>query len=210
MFTPYATYTINYETNAVPTTQIMPASYGYLQALAKSVQVYPTWLAIAGVSRGVVPNFIAPRTLDRLSVAIADSYQPRDGISINAITNQKPYGYLIRGNRTLKPNSAGNLTATSFLNTRNMVSDIKKTLYRAASSLLFEQDTVSLWVNFNAAVTPLLDKLISGGGISNYNIVREPTTEKAKVVAKVIISPVYAVEDFDITVIMTDDGVTVE
>lgn len=210
MFTPYSTYTTVYEATSVPANQMMPASYGYLSALAKSIQTYPTWLAVAGVSRGKVPYYVAPNTVERLSVAIADSYQPRDDVSINAITNQKPYGYLIRGNRTLYPNSEGNLTASSFLNTRNMVSDIKKTLYRAASALLFEQDTLSLWVNFNAAVTPLLDKLISGGGIKNYNIVREPTTEKAKVVAKVIITPVYAVEDFDITVIMTDDDVTVE
>ena len=210
MFTPYSTYTTVYEATSVPANQMMPASYGYLSALAKSIQIYPTWLAIAGVARGKVPYYVAPNTVERLSVAIADSYQPRDEVSINAITNQKPYGYLIRGNRTLYPNSEGNLTASSFLNTRNMVCDIKKNLYRAASALLFEQDTLSLWVNFNAAVTPLLDKLISGGGIKNYNIVREPTTEKAKVVAKVIITPVYAVEDFDITVIMTDEDVTVE
>jgi hypothetical protein len=59
--------------------------------------------------------------------AIADSYQPRDGIAINPITNIKPYGLVIWGARTLKDNVyAGDLTATSFLNVRQISSDAKR------------------------------------------------------------------------------------
>ena len=50
-----------------------------------------------------------------------------------------PFGLRIWGNRTLFDNSGkGNLTASSFLNIRNLCSDIKKTVWTAARTLTFE------------------------------------------------------------------------
>ena len=101
------------------------------------------------------------------------------------------------------------LTATSFLNIRNMVSDIKKTAYNAAKQCIFEQNSDVLWVNFCSLVQPLLDKLISGQGLSNYKIIKQPTNEKAKLKAKIVIYPIYAVEDFEITIELSDQDVSV-
>ena len=215
MFTPWAAYncpTAYYKdgNDTVSfSTQVMPASFGYLMSLAKSVVVNPNWIAVAGVARGLVPNIISLNTSTRLTNAIADSYQPRNNTSINAITNIKPYGLTIWGNRTLKANSDGNLTATSFLNIRNLVSDVKKVVYTAAKKCMFEQNSGVLWINFLSLITPTLDQMSTGSGISGYKVVQGKTTEKAKLVATIRLYPVYAVEDFEITVIMSDDEVSV-
>ena len=209
MFTPWGIYNCA-QAPAKGKVQVLPASFGYLMSLAKSIKTNPNWLAIAGVTRGQVPYLTALNTTNRLSNAIADSYQPRTDVSINAITNIKPYGLTIWGNRTLFDNSdKGNLTASSFLNVRNLVSDVKKVAYTAAKSLLFEQDSNILWLNFKSAVEPTLDQMMSGYGISGYKIIRVPTSEKAKVVATIKIFPMYAVEDFEITVTLADQEVTV-
>ncbi len=219
MFTPWATYgcnskfvdpsVANYSAEVIKaSTQVMPASFGYLMALAKSIKVNPNWYAIAGVTRGAVPNIKSLNTLDRLTNAIADSYQQRTGVSINPITNIKPYGLTIYGNRTLKRNPV-NLTATSFLNIRNLVSEVKKISYTAAKSLMFEQNNDILWINFQSKISSTLDKMISGAGISGYKIIKGETDEKAKLVAIIRLFPVYAVESFDITVVMADEEVSV-
>ena len=209
MFTPWASYSC---TTAPVGAQVqqMPASLGYLLALGKSVKTNANWLAIAGVARGQVPYIQNLNTSDKLSNAIAEAYQPRNDISINAITNIRPYGLTIWGNRTLLNNAdKQNLVALSFLNTRNLVSDVKKVAYDAARSLQFEQDSNILWLNFKSKITPLLDKMQSGYGISGYKIIRGTTSEKAKVVAIIRLYPTYAVEDFDITVVMSDDEIAV-
>lgn len=189
----------------------MPGSFGYLMALADSVRNNPSWLAVAGVTRGVVPNLLALDLNNRLTNSIADSYQQEDKISINPITNIRPYGYTIWGNRTLKNNAATNgLTATSFLNIRNMVSDIKKRAYSAAMSCIFEQNTDILWLNFKAQVEPVLEQMTSGYGINDYKIIREKSDSPVKIVATIRIYPVYAVESFDITIELANDVVSVE
>ena len=219
MFTPWATYlrtTTDKDSEglAVKSSSFrMPASFAYLMSLADSIQTNAAWLAVAGASRGVVGNLASGGMTTDIPNGAADKMQPRQGIAVNAITNIKPYGYTIWGNRTLKKN-AENLTATSFLNIRNLVSDVKKTCYRAARSLTFEQNTEVLWVNFKSKIAPTLDRMLSGYGISGYKIIRdtehEKAAEKATICAKVILYPVYAVEDFYITIVLKDDEITVE
>ena len=195
---------------------IMPPSFGYLISLAKSIIINNNWVAVAGVARGQVPSINGLYTASRLSNSLANAYQPRNGkISINPITDIKPYGLTIWGNRTMKNNMASanggedGLTATSFLNIRNMVSDVKKTAYVAAKTLMFEQNSDVLWVNFLSRVAPLLDRLMSGQGLSDYKIIQNPTDEKAKLKATIKLFPIYAVEDFEITIELSDEDVSV-
>lgn len=226
IFAPWALYSTQssyyVESNSIRTdlpqlsSVILPPSFGYLISLAKSIRYNNNWLAVAGVARGKVPNIQGLYTMTRLSNSLADSYQPRNGkTSINSITNIKPYGLTIWGNRTAKNNlttamgGEDGLTATSFLNIRNMVSDVKKTAYIAAKTLMFEQNSDVLWINFLARVTPLLDKLKSGQGLSDYKVIKNPTTEKAKLKATIKLFPIYAVEEFEITIELSDEDVSV-
>lgn len=192
----------------LPSTCVLPASFAYLSCLASAIKVFPNWNAIAGATRGKVVGLIAPRTIKTLTNAIADSFTPDVQTAINPITNIKPYGQCIWGNRTLVDNSIKQgTTATSFLNIRNLVSDVKKQLFVACQSLLFEQNTDVLWVNFLSLITPILDKMVSGFGIHNYKIIKLPNSDKTQINVKIRLYPIYAVESFDITIYLNDKGV---
>lgn len=198
--------------------QHCPGSYAYLVSLCSSIRNNPSWLAIAGTTRGLVPKFGKPLTLNRLSNKIADAYNPvetadisANPVAINGITDIRPYGQCIWGNRTLKDNAAtnNNTTALSFLNLRNLVCDVKKQLYYAAKSLMFEQNTDILWASFKAKVMPLLDQMVSGVGISGYKIIKETTPVKGRLKATVRLYPLYAVESFEICVELSNEEVNI-
>lgn len=189
----------------------MPGSYCYLAALAKSLKTNAAWIAIAGAARGQVPGLSDLNTTRVLTNSIAnDKYQSRSDVAINPITNIKPFGYRIWGNRTLKDSSVEqNVVATSFVNIRNLVSDVKKVVWDACRRFTFEQNNDVLWVNFKAAIEPTLDQMKTGAGISGYKIIKQTTNEKAKLAAVIKLYPIFAVEDFEITVTMEDEEISV-
>lgn len=199
----------------------MPASFAYLMCMAKAIKSSPNWLAMAGVSRGLVPainTLLVPN--NAISNNYAEQMQPKFGveghnISVNTITNVRPYGLTLWGNRTLKPVDIEGTVALNFLNTRNMLSDIKKLLYTTAKSCMFEQNSTDLWIKFKNGIEPLLRRLKAGYGISEYQIVRgttkyngDPLT-KGEISAVIKIVPMYAVEYFELTVEINDQDVTV-
>ena len=226
MFTPWYTCTSTYITGGTAHSYDahMPASLAFLSALAQQLQNYNPWLAVSGVSRGVVPYCGGLHTNHNLTNNVADSYQVIPGdtqatesaaISINPITYIRNYGYCIWGNRTLRNNSAGT-QATSFLNIRDLTSDIKKTLYEASQALMFEQNTDVLWLNFKALVTPILDRMVSNYILSDYNIVKynvDPESGERvpayKVLANIIIRPINSVEVFELRVTLENNDISV-
>lgn len=205
IFTPWVEYS---------TSAYAPASVVYLIAYAKSNIYNPSWLAIAGVQRGLVA-IKSLLTATPLTNTIADSYQRLGssddvGISINAITYINGYGYCIWGNRTLisrASNSSG--FATSTLNIRNLVSDVKKQVRLAAISCMFEQNNEILWVNFKSVITPLLDKMVSGYGLKKYKFIKNTVSDKTKLSASIKLYPENTVESFDIAIILTDEDAEV-
>lgn len=200
MFTPYAIYKLSTQNN---TQHTLPASFGYLSAFAASTQVNPNWYAVAGVSRGIPSGLIG--LSQNITNTIADLYQPRNNVAINCITNIKPYGYTIWGNRTLKNNSAdGDLKALSFLNIRVLTCDLKKTLYQACKRYTFENNTDITWLNFKSQIEPALAKMLSGNGIASYQIIKVATTKKATIEAIIRLVPIEPVEDWFITIELTD------
>lgn len=219
MFTPYGQYSLI----RVGGKTIMPASFGYLKSLATAIKTSPNWLAMAGVSRGQVPGYTPIDGDPIITNVIAENYQPKqaDGegintIGINAITNIRPYGQCIWGNRTLAMTPSLGGEPKNFLNTRNMISDIKKLAYTTAKELMFEQNSDTLWLKFKSGVSPLLEQLRSGNGISDYKLIKGTThydgTQLARneLAAVIRIYPMYAVEYFEITVVVTDEDVAVE
>lgn len=201
------------EPNATEVTTIdLPGSIVYLFAFAQSIQNYPTWYAAAGSVRGVSPYAYAPKQIyGELAVNTLETRYPGTA-TINAICNVNPYGYLMWGNRTLCPVGMTNsgeetgedLSASNFLNIRNLIIDIKKTLYQACRSLTFEQNNDTLWTKFTAAITPLLDTMKTSNGISGYKLTKGTPTKKAEMVAILRIVPIEAVEDFTITIEIGD------
>lgn len=218
-FTPWAEYSLT-TSNSSLTTATLPACFGYLATLASNIKVSPNWLAMAGTTRGLVPNIKKLDTSKTLNNMIANSYQPTkaaDGtVALNAITNIKPYGLCIWGNRTLKTIQENGLTGTNFLNIRNMISDIKKVAYRVAKSLIYEQNNETLWLNFKSQVAPFLEQLKSGSGIADYKLLKLDTHYNGSSLGKeefacaIRIIPVYSVESFEITIVVSDADVEVQ
>lgn len=213
MFTPYASYQCVAQDGNLPVEsrkQILPASFAYLVSLAKSIKTNANWLAVSGVSRGLVPNIISLNTTQKLTNKIADTYQPKTDVAINAITNIQPYGLTIWGNRTLFANTANGLQAHSFLNTRNMVNEIKKVAYSVAKSLMFEQNSESLWLAFKSGLLPILNQMQSGQGLTAYKIIRQETSEKYKMSAVIKLYPIYAVEEIEVNIYLENEEITVQ
>ena len=210
MFTPWCNYGMTYTSHNVDVN--LPASFAYLSCLADSIQAYDNWHAISGVARGTVKNInevllVNPLTNTKANKCQADPETAEKGrISINCITEVKPYGQVIWGNRTLqKADAYKHVTAMGFLNLRNEVSDIKKLVYRAARRWMFEQNTSVLWVNFKSTITPLLERMVNGYGLSRYEIRKGVKTKKHKLYAEIRIWPIYAVEYIDVTIQILDE-----
>lgn len=219
MFTPWGKYSFSTITDNEDHPAFMPASYGYLMCYAAAIKNSPNWLAMAGVTRGAVPNLQYLHTDTILSNVVAEDYQPKYGTSgiasINCITNIRPYGLVIWGNRTLDAMAEKGAKALNFLNTRNMCSDIKKVAYSTAKALMFEQESDTLWLRFKSMVSPLLDQLKSGYGISDYKLIKGTTKydgsalTRGEMAVVIRIFPIAPIEYFEITVELTDDDVVV-
>lgn len=203
MFTPWSKYQLVTSSGIVQ----FPASFAYLRCLAAATKSFANWNAISGVARGQVPSILEQST--KVTGALAESMQKTTGVSINPITNIKPYGYCIWGNRTLAANIDG-LTASSFLNIRMLTNDVKKVVYKAAKEMTFELNDNVLWLNFKAAIEPTLDQMVSGNGLSSYKITKLVTTKKATIACKITLYAIEAVEDWDITVELADNYVSVQ
>ena len=189
-----------------------PGSFAYLSCFAYHTANFKDWFAMAGSTRGVLP-YEKVAVANRYGQADIDLLQDRvtkDAKAVNVITEIRPYGNIVWGNRTLYPITENTetetigLRASNFLNVRNLCCDIKKTLYRAARKFTFEPNSDALWINFKGAITPLLEEMRAGQGIRGYKIIKKTTSEKATLKAVVKIIPIEAVEDFDLTVELTD------
>ena len=213
LFTPWATYSItNLGSDELTGDFILPASFGYVVCLAKSIAANnPAYMAVSGVARGRCPFIKNLYVTNRLTNKIAnDTLQSDTEISVNPITEIKPYGLTIWGNNTLADNNATKgRKATSYLNIRNLVCRVMKLLRDAATRIIFEPNTDALWVTFKGLVMPTLDAMVSGQGLKTYNIVRQPSSDNTEVKAKIYLVPVYAVEKVTLEVVLTNDG-TVE
>lgn len=186
------------------------AGKAYILAYLNSIKKNPKWLAIAGSKRGLIPGDKDKITVGFMSESDIDGMQP-DGktegkAAINPIVDMNPWGVRIWGNRTAYVSQANDkgLTASSFANIRILLCDLKKQLYKAARKYQFEQNSDVLWVNFQAEVNSLLEEMVHSYGIAGYRWFREETKDRAKIAARLQIIPVEAVEDFDLTIELTD------
>ena len=179
----------------------------YILAYLNSIKTNPEWLSIAGSKRGVIPG---ASSVGFITESEIDGMQP-DGktageIAINPIVEMNPWGIRIWGNRTAYVSQADDkgLVASSFANIRILLCDLKKRLYKAARKYQFEQNIDILWVNFQAEVNSLLEEMVHSYGIAGYRWFREETKDRAKIAARLQIVPVEAIENFDLTIELTD------
>lgn len=186
---------------------ILPGSFAYLNAFATAGSQEASWLARAGAQRGLISYLKEP--LIKFTAAQRDALLARDSENgaINPITLINPYGYLVWGNRTNLQNdtSTGDgLKASSFLNIRVGLCGLKKIIHQASRRLTYEQLDDLLWVKFKNLVTPYLDKMLYGRGVRGYKLIRIDSVKKATLECKVLLLPIEAVEDFEISIELRD------
>lgn len=214
IFTPSSVYNVSNLFKGINDTNeiILPGSFAYLISFAKSAQTNANFLAIAGVTRGLVPYLVRPCTV--INGKQAEDLTADSGIAINPITYITPYGYCIWGNRTLHNNTytesgTPKLVASSFLNIRVLTCDIKKILRNVALKLNFEINSDILWLNFKSRVEKQLDRIIANNGIEKYRLSQITTDERGKIKVKLTIWCLYAVEKWDMELELTDSYVSV-
>jgi hypothetical protein len=195
-----------------------PGAFHYLACFINAQkQGFAEWYATAGYTRGVSSLTIDHTTVKLGEVAI-NALEPRFKIdntdpkfACNVIANFRG-NYYLWGNRTAFPlfesnhTKYGNLTASSFLNIRQLCSTIKKQLYVACRKFTFDPNSDTLWINFCNAIRPTLEAMKADQGVKDYKIVKvqEANPAKATLKAKIRIIPIEAVEDFDLEVSLED------
>ena len=205
------------------TLSTMPACFAYLMAYAYSIQTNDTWWAAAGITRGQIPKMVKPlfeigeSLMHLLQGKESDqvNYDPRFGkMRINPIMNTGSYGYRIWGNRVgaaFRDRAGAYKTLFSeFLNVRMLLCDIKKQIYTAAIRTTFEPNDDITWISFKVLCSNLLDRMKSGRGLLWYKWHKEVSEERATIKARLTVRPIEAVEQFDITVFLTDQDAEVE
>ena len=193
----------------------VPASFGYLLAYSRAARNGNEGLAIANYDLGSIPELTSVEhvyTQSEIEVLQArsatqevglDDSDDNKGVAINPIAYVRPYNYVIWGNRTMHSND-GTIVAKSLLNIRNTACTIKKKLYDAARKYTFEQNSNILWINFQAELAPTLTAMKTGNLLLGYKWDKLDTDSKTRLKARLTVVPVYAVEDFDLTLTLSD------
>lgn len=194
-----------------------PGAFHYLACFINALKSgFAEWYATAGYTRGVSSYVVANTTVKLGEIAI-NALEPRniktEGIdpkfACNVIANFRG-SYYLWGNRTAHKlgdaNSVdkGDLTASHFLNIRQLCCTIKKQLYIACRRFTFDPNSDTLWFNFVNAIKPTLEAMKADQGIRDYKILKVYTDKKATLKAKIRIVPIEAVEDFDLEVSLED------
>lgn len=216
IFYPWGTYNCSYSDDT--TTCNLPACFGYLSAFANSIITNDDWLAASGVARGYIPslstlNYNVGDALMSVLQGDSDTYN-NTSVSlycyINPIMYKGSYGVRVWGNKVgYKEPGGDNTSYRTYLNVRMLICDIKKQMYASANRVTFEPNDDITWINFKGLNNVLLDRMQSGRGLVWYSWKKEITTEKATINATLFIQPIEAVEYFNLTVVLTDQGVSV-
>ena len=201
----------------------MPGSYARLMAYAASIKNNMPWLAVAGITRGVIPNIVS------LDYDIKESYVHQwqgelnyewnnRSIRINPIINLgNNYGKVIFGNRTCYGDVSNAVTTfKKFLNIRMLLIFIHKQAFKVSMTHMFEPNDDIVWLSFKQGVNTLLDRMVSGRGLKWYKWFKiRPEDPRGNLIlgqlkAKLTIRPIEAIESFDITINMTDSDIEVD
>ena len=196
-----------------------PGAFHYLACFMNALkQGFREWYAAAGYTRGVA-SYTVDYTPVKLGEIAINLLEPRNLVdkegkiqpefACNVIANFRG-SYYLWGNRTAfklyseKNQKYGDLTASSFLNIRQLCTTIKKQLYVACRKFTFDPNSDTLWFNFINAIKPTLEAMKADQGIRDYKILKVFTDKKATLKAKIRIIPIEAVEDFDLEVSLED------
>ena len=149
-----------------PASTFIPGVYAFTDGAAAP------WFAPAGLTRGGVPGVIqAERKLTR---------NDRDTLyesKVNPIATFPGTGIAIFGQKTLQTKAS----ALDRVNVRRLLIDLKKFIGDQASTLVFEQNTITTRNKFLSAVNPYLDSVTQRQGLYTYRVVMDDSNNTADV-----------------------------
>lgn len=159
---------------------------------------YP-WFPPAGKTTGLVNCFKA-----KFSTKLSDE-DVLYGDRINPVKTFAGDGVYIWGQKNL-------YTQNSFLNrlsTVRMILRLRKLIQSACTTLIFTPNDTTVDTKFKSLVTPILESIRTSGGISNYKITIDTSTEALQnlsLPAVIYIMPTGSLEYIDITFAVVPQG----
>lgn len=180
----------------------IPAAVAVLHAYAKN-DIANKWGAPAGVNRGTLTlakSLVKSFTKDELD----DLYD--NEIPVNMISNISGQGIVVWGQKTTD-------NVTTFMdriNVSRLCKYVKRKTYEMSYKYLFEPITESLFVKWETVVRELLDTLVTGNAISEYQVKMDSTLNtdetkaQNKLIGQVRIKPLEVAEFIDIDLVITD------
>lgn len=199
---------------------LLPGSYPFVVAWANScASGNPAWMAPAGVKRATLGSFYKD-TEYVVGKAVLDAWQNHDYVVPNdykviPIMKAKQYGYVVYGNSTLLRNSTqGSTSMLQSLSVRILANMVKNKSFDISLSLQFDQMDNDLYAQFKTLMSDYMDQLRYQGALYDYEIVLDSTSvtrtdlNEKTVPVLIRISPNPAAENFDITLEISQAGVT--
>jgi len=190
-----------------------PPSVAALGVMANTENQSALWFAPAGFNRGGLTEGSAGLPV----VAVTEKLTSRErdllyDANINPIASFPAEGIVVFGQKTLQVTPS----ALDRINVRRLLIFVKKEVSRIASQLLFDPNVSTTWDRFTAQVTPFLEGVKVGFGLSDFKVVLDETTTTPDLVdrniiyAKIFLKPARAVEFIAVDFIVTNTGAAFE
>ena len=168
---------------------------------------FDPWFAPAGNTRGVI---VASDVETIISQPQRD--QLYGGFNcVNPIVKFPSAGLVVYGQKT----GLRATTALSRINVRRMVVYMKKLMKNALNGMIFEPDNPDSWGRATDLITSILEPVRQGGGISQYVVTIDATTNPANVVAQnmmvgiIKIVPVSVIEVINMSLNVYQSGTVI-
>ena len=200
----------------------LPGSYVLLVSWGQSIaRGNPVWMAPAGVKRASL-GALVHKPVYEVGSATLDLWQNHEVIApglnehkVNPIMRLKQYGYVIYGNSTLlQTRTDGATSMLQSFSTRVLANLIKNHAFDISLTLQFDQIDDDLFAEFKTLMTVFMDQLRYGGALYDYRIVVDRSTltlddlNSRTIPVRIMISPNPAVENFIISLEISQAGVT--
>lgn len=199
---------------------LLPGSYAMIIAWAQSCAAgSPVWMAPAGVKRATLGSFFK-KTAYYVGKAVLDAWQNHDYVtpgqySVNPIMKAKQYGYVVYGNSTLlKTRDDGATSMLQSFSVRVLANLIKSRAFDVSLYLQFDQLTSDLFNQFKSLMGTYMDQLRYQNALYDYeivltnNVLTNSDLNEKRLPVTIRISPNPAAENFEITLEVSQAGVS--
>jgi hypothetical protein len=169
--------------------------------MARSARDANLWTSPAGKTRGRILGVVAMQQ----NFSESDANYLYEG-DVNPVVVFPGEGTFLMGNKT-SYSGTGSLTT---INTTSLIAYLKKQLLSVTQKYLFEINDTNTRQKVVSSVTPIMEKVKAGNGITNYRVVCDTTNNtdatiaQNKLILDVYIQPTATAETIVITIVNTN------